>query len=327
MRVFYATDSYRSHLRAAEAYGRCLRRLGHVLVDGAENADVSIIHTALDKYERVFARYPALKDRPWIAYAVWETSALPPMYASALASAHAIWTASDFCFWAFAEAHPSVHVVPHVVDAPAHADAALVARVRRDLMLSEDVYVYLYITKLADRRKNTDALLKAFAAVHARHPATRLVLKTNERDPDVRADGVVQVRRTLSDAHVAALYGLAGAYVSPHRGEGWGLTLSDAMAHGVPAIATAFSGNLDFMNDANAWLVPCREAPANDPSLGDQSRGVWAEIDHEALVSAMMRVYEDTAAARAKAALGQRSMAPFHEARVAAAIADALRDR
>jgi glycosyltransferase involved in cell wall biosynthesis len=38
------------------------------------------------------------------------------------------------------------------------------------------------------------------------------------------------------------LYGGADAFVLPTRGEGWGLPILEAMAAGVPAIATNWSG-------------------------------------------------------------------------------------
>ena len=38
-------------------------------------------------------------------------------------------------------------------------------------------------------------------------------------------------------------------YVSLHRSEGLGLTMAEAMAVGKPVVATAWSGNLDFMSD------------------------------------------------------------------------------
>ena len=45
------------------------------------------------------------------------------------------------------------------------------------------------------------------------------------------------------------------AYVSLHRSEGTGLTITDAMALGKPVIATGWSGNMDFMNVANSFPV------------------------------------------------------------------------
>ena len=45
------------------------------------------------------------------------------------------------------------------------------------------------------------------------------------------------------------------AYVSLHRSEGTGLTITDAMALGKPGIATGWSGNMDFMNVCNSYPV------------------------------------------------------------------------
>jgi len=44
-------------------------------------------------------------------------------------------------------------------------------------------------------------------------------------------------------------------YISTSAGEGWGATLSEAMACGIPTIGSKHSGNLEFMNKYNSWLV------------------------------------------------------------------------
>jgi glycosyltransferase involved in cell wall biosynthesis len=46
-------------------------------------------------------------------------------------------------------------------------------------------------------------------------------------------------------------------YCSPTAGEGWGATLSEAMACGIPTIGSRNSGCVEFMNDKNSWLVEC----------------------------------------------------------------------
>ena len=56
----------------------------------------------------------------------------------------------------------------------------------------------------------------------------------------------------MKDAMIAG----CDCYVSLHRSEGLGLTMAEAMYFGKPVIATAYSGNLDFMTEENSYLVP-----------------------------------------------------------------------
>lgn len=60
-------------------------------------------------------------------------------------------------------------------------------------------------------------------------------------------------RERLED--VSAFYRSLDCYCSPTAGEGWGATLAEAMACGIPTIGSRHSGNLSFMNDDNSYLV------------------------------------------------------------------------
>ena len=65
---------------------------------------------------------------------------------------------------------------------------------------------------------------------------------------------------------VAALTAVCDVYVSLHRAEGFGLGMAEAMYFGKPVIATAYSGNMDFMTLANSCPVGYRMARID---LGD----------------------------------------------------------
>jgi len=86
--------------------------------------------------------------------------------------------------------------------------------------------------------------------------------------------------------------------VSLHRAEGYGLPIAEAMSLGKAVVATAWSGNLDFMSDADSALVSCRLVDIVDPQ-GVYSSGQWAEPDADHAVAALRRLYDDTAWRRA----------------------------
>ncbi|MBI3964216.1 MAG: glycosyltransferase, partial [Chloroflexi bacterium] len=103
---------------------------------------------------------------------------------------------------------------------------------------------------------------------------------------------------------VRDLMAASDAYVSLHRSEGTGLTITDAMALGKPVIATGWSGNLDFMNVSNS--LPVRyELVEIEETVGPYEAGeVWANPSVEHAAELMRLVFErpDLATALGRAA-------------------------
>jgi glycosyltransferase involved in cell wall biosynthesis len=92
--------------------------------------------------------------------------------------------------------------------------------------------------------------------------------------------------------------------VSLHRAEGFGLTLAEAMAIGKPAIATGYSGNVDFMNSENSYLVDYTIGRVGPECEIYPPEGEWAEPSVEHAAELMRRVYEHPEEA---AAIGARA--------------------
>ena len=63
------------------------------------------------------------------------------------------------------------------------------------------------------------------------------------------------VSEVLSQRAMVQLYEGADAFVLATHGEGWGLPIMEAMASGVPAIATDWGGQTEFMDANNSWPV------------------------------------------------------------------------
>jgi glycosyltransferase involved in cell wall biosynthesis len=153
-------------------------------------------------------------------------------------------------------------------------------------------------------RKGVDVLLKAFFDAFDGTDDVSLILKTfpnphNEvrailerlrsthpSPPDVR-----WIDRDLEDREIEGLYGLAGCYVHPARGEGFGLPVAEAMAGGIPVISLAYSGLADFVSPETAATVPFTLEPAQ--SHFDIEGSLWAEPDGSKLAEEMRRMATD----------------------------------
>ena len=62
------------------------------------------------------------------------------------------------------------------------------------------------------------------------------------------------------------------------------MTLAEAMASGKPVVATRYSGNLDFMEDGNSFLVDCSLQAVGEPDLQDASRLMRMVFDRQEVV-------------------------------------------
>src|SRR5262249_23746268 len=121
---------------------------------------------------------------------------------------------------------------------------------------------------------------------------------------------VILVDRVLSRAETLMLMNSADCYVSLHRSEGVGLTLAEAMLLGKPVIATAYSGNLDFMNRGNSLLVDYRRTRLEEDAWPYPKGSVWAEPSIEHAAELMRWVIEHPAEANA---LGEQARRDLRE--------------
>src|SRR5205823_5484554 len=112
------------------------------------------------------------------------------------------------------------------------------------------------------------------------------------------AAGVTLLDRLLPRGEVLALLATCDAYVSRHRSEGFGFTMAEAMLLGKPTLATAYSGNLDFMTADNGFLVDYDRVTIAEDLPPYPRGGVWAEPSVAHAAELMRRVVDRPAEAR-----------------------------
>ncbi len=131
---------------------------------------------------------------------------------------------------------------------------------RAALGVPEDAPLALHVGRL-HRQKGHDVLLRALAAARARVPALRLVLVG--RGPEEGAlrrlagelgvEGAVRFHGEAAD--VAPLYRAADLFAFPSRYEAFGIALLEAMAAGLPAVASRTGGIVELATGESALLV------------------------------------------------------------------------
>ncbi|SHF57869.1 Glycosyltransferase, GT2 family [Desulfacinum infernum DSM 9756] len=210
--------------------------------------------------------------RTYVGLATFETDRLPPGWAEACNRMDEVWVPSTFNEETFARGGVDaerIHVFPTGIDADAFDPlrvSPLYIGNRRDFAFLS-VFQWTY-------RKGWDILLRAYLSAFSPQDDVCLILRTypyriqqppiRDRIEDyIRSLGlnpqetppIILIDKFIPEHLMPSLYAAADAFVLPSRGEGFGLPYLEAMAMGLPVIATRWGGHLDFMNDANSFLI------------------------------------------------------------------------
>ena len=158
-----------------------------------------------------------------------------------------------------------VEVVHNGVEPAAVASGADRRRARQQLRLDDRAFVVATVARL-DPVKDLMTLLEAFAIVRQRVPSAQLLVVGDGPERDRLAARAAQpdlagsVHMTGYRPDVRALLPAADVYASSSISEGVSITILEAMAAGIPVVATAVGGTPEvFPEGAGGILVPCRD--------------------------------------------------------------------
>lgn len=257
--------------------------------------------------------------RKRVAHWVWELSELPKFWSHHAPSLDEVWTPTEFVREAVMATYSCpVRVVPYPVNIT--TPAATSFRERFKISTDEFLMCTMFDASSFVDRKNPLPLFKALQELRARGVPARVLMKVTH--PHLLAEyvksknfdlssvaGLSIFSESLDHESVLGLINEADCLVSAHRSEGFGLTVAEALMLGKPVVATDYGGTRDFLTEETGFPVPYK-MKAIESDLGPYKAGCsWADIDQEALVTRLLEVASDVAAAHAKGARGRELIA------------------
>ena len=243
----------------------------------------------------------------------WETSTFPSMFHSAFSGIDEIWTTSSYVaeiLRASAPAHIPVREVPLPIVAPVRSTQDVRARV--NVPHDRQLFVTSFDHNSVADRKNPQGAIRAFQTAFPNGDGPILLVKSINGDRHAASSSSIrELTSTRSDIIVydgyldpadnIALLAQADCMVSLHRAEGFGFNIADAMALGVPVLTTAYSGNLEYVDADDCWLVAATETLVGPGHFPYEPAALWAEPDLERASQLMAAIAADPHAARERA--------------------------
>lgn len=226
-----------------------------------------------------------------VVWAFFESTVLPDVYVNYYNSADVVWAPSNWANSILLKngvKAEKIHIVPGgVCPATFNPFERKIGKVR-----DSNVFRFLAIGKYEERKGYTQ-LFEAFKLAFENNPNVELIVKAdcfanldvkkhelNIKINDLNVENIRIAEGAFSVNDMVALYNYADCFVYPSRAEGWGLPLIEAIACGLPVLATNYSGHGEFLSKIDGYYVPIDYKMVQ---IGAEFRKLWSiENKHDA---------------------------------------------
>ncbi len=199
-----------------------------------------------------------------------------------------------------------IRVLPHGINQEYYFKTPLQER------NTSNIFRFLTIA-MPQKRKGLDILLAAFLEAFKDKKDVELIAKLSYSPGKSKYDDIViekykkhkNIRFIIAEyteEQMGKLYRSAKCFVLPSRAEGFGMVYLEALACGIPVIATGWGGHTDFLNEANSELLKYKLVAAGLVQYDNNSKNaVMSEPDFNDLVVKLVSVYNNYEQAMGKA--------------------------
>lgn len=241
-----------------------------------------------------------------IGFTMLETTGIPKDWVKQCNAMDEIWVPSSFNVETFRNSgvKKPIYIIPLGIDSDFY-------NLDIKAYKKHNKFTFLSVFEWGER-KAPELLLKAFCKAFEGKKDVMLMCKINNVDAgiDIKEqirslnlsqngpDIVFIYNAKFADYDMATLYRSADCFVLPTRGEGWGMPILEAMACGLPVIATNWSAQTDFYNEENGYPIEVEQL-VDAQAKCDYYKGFqWAAPSEEHLIERMRYVYENQAEAQ-----------------------------
>jgi len=310
----------RSFEQAKTNHGQLAKTIEPFIGPPHSHNKIQIIHTTPENF-------PTHKkpNKYNIGYTTWETDKLPPKWIDLCNSMNEIWVPSQWNVEVFKKSGVIVPItkIPHVIRLPEITVDPLAIDPQFDKS-----YIFYSIFQWLER-KNSRALLRAYLTeFKANEPVVLLVksyrINTSPQEKEVVKQEIKRIKDNLrlktyppilffgdlmTAEQMQALHLRGHCFVLPHRAEGFGIPIAEAMAYSKPAITTKYGGSLDFANKENSYLIDSDITPVFGMIFSNYTGDMnWAEPSIRHLKELMRYTYTHQEEAKKKGEVARKNI-------------------